>query len=91
MRRWITGPPAWLQVRQIAVPPDPALAELDPGEREAIALAEALRADALIINEKIGQPRSGAPEVTCDWNSARFGRCGRGRSGRPAYYTSADN
>ncbi len=24
VRRWITGPPAWLQVRQIVVPPDPA-------------------------------------------------------------------
>ncbi len=35
--------------------PDPALAELDPGEREAIALAEALRADALIIDDKIGR------------------------------------
>jgi predicted nucleic acid-binding protein len=37
------------------VPPDPALAELDPDEREAIALAETLRADALIIDEKMGR------------------------------------
>src|SRR5207253_8130401 len=27
VRRWITSPPEWLQIRQIAVPPDPALAE----------------------------------------------------------------
>jgi predicted nucleic acid-binding protein len=33
-------------------PPDTASAELDPGEREAIALAEVLRADALTLDEK---------------------------------------
>jgi len=55
VRQWITNLPQWLQVRHIAVPPDPAPAELDPGEREAIALAETLRADALIIDDKIGR------------------------------------
>ena len=55
VRQWIANPPSWLEVREIIVPPDPALAELDPGEREAIALAEALRADALILDEKSGR------------------------------------
>ena len=55
VRQWIASPPSWLEVREITVPPDPALAELDPGEREAIALAEALRADALILDEKSGR------------------------------------
>lgn len=55
VRQWIRTPPEWLQIRQIAVPLDPALAELDPGEREAIALAETLRADALIMDERIGR------------------------------------
>jgi len=54
--------------------------ELDPDEREAIALAETLRADALIIDDEIAHG-SGASEVTCDWNSAGLGRCGGGRLG----------
>ncbi len=42
VRQWTASPPEWLQVRHIAVPPDPAP-------------AETLRADALIIDEKIGR------------------------------------
>ena len=52
VRQWIAGPPPWLETRAVTVPPDPALEGLDAGEREAIALAETLRADALILDDK---------------------------------------
>jgi predicted nucleic acid-binding protein len=42
VRRWITVPPDWLEVRKVTVLSDPALEKLDEGEREAIALAEEL-------------------------------------------------
>jgi predicted nucleic acid-binding protein len=50
--RWISHPPSWLEVRKVSVPNDPALMELDAGEREAIVLAEMLKADAVILDDK---------------------------------------
>jgi hypothetical protein len=43
VRRWVADPPSWLQVQALRSVLDPALGFLDPGEREAIALAEELR------------------------------------------------
>jgi len=54
VRRWLQRIPQWLAVREITSPPDPTLAALDPGEREAIQLAHAERADLLLMDEKIG-------------------------------------
>jgi predicted nucleic acid-binding protein len=52
VKQWIASCPDWLEVRRASVPQDLALTELDPGEREAIALAETLRADAVILDDK---------------------------------------
>jgi len=49
---WLTRIPAWLEVRSVTSQPDPALAFLDPGEREAIQLAEEQHADLLLIDER---------------------------------------
>lgn len=55
VRAWVATPPSWLQV--LLAPPtgaDPALARLDPGERAAIALAAAVGADAVLIDDRAG-------------------------------------
>jgi predicted nucleic acid-binding protein len=56
VREWITKPPTWVDVR--SVPPDAVSMisdDLDLGERAAIALAEAMRADLLLIDEAAGR------------------------------------
>jgi predicted nucleic acid-binding protein len=55
VRAWIAQPPDWLEIRLPAVKPDEALSKLDAGERDAIALAEELLADQLIVDELLGR------------------------------------
>ena len=52
VRAWATAPSAWLEVVSVAVLPDPALAALHLGEREALALAQEVGADLLVIDER---------------------------------------
>jgi predicted nucleic acid-binding protein len=52
VREWLMGRPPWLQLRQIASPPDKSLAHLDDGEREAIQLAVECDAALLLVDEK---------------------------------------
>jgi predicted nucleic acid-binding protein len=55
VREWIGDAPEWLEVCEVTGTGDAALAKLDDGEREAILLAEELRADALILDERAGR------------------------------------
>ena len=51
VRMWLAHAPSWLIVRDVASAPDPGLAKLDPGERQAIQLAKQEHADLLLMDE----------------------------------------
>ena len=55
VRRRVLTLPAWFEVRTIQDTQETFSVMLHRGEREAILLAEALRADVLLIDEQIGR------------------------------------
>ncbi|EDX73413.1 hypothetical protein MC7420_1209 [Coleofasciculus chthonoplastes PCC 7420] len=52
VKRWITHPPNWLQIQLLKTSQGIELEKLDPGEREAILLAEELKANLVILDDK---------------------------------------
>ena len=52
VRTWIAHPPPWLQIQSVVTAPDASLDRLHLGEREAIALAEQLEVDLIVLDEK---------------------------------------
>ena len=65
--RWVRMHPIWLQTRQVrTVHDDPALRQLDPGERAAILLAQQEAASLLLIDDAAGRSeatRRGIPST----------------------------
>ncbi|KYC36917.1 DNA-binding protein [Scytonema hofmannii PCC 7110] len=52
VRNWIANPPDWLQIQTVEARKILGLEKLDPGEREAILLAEQIKAELVILDDK---------------------------------------
>ena len=52
VKNWLADSPSWLQIQVAELPQSDELKLLDPGEQEAILLAEQLKADLVILDDK---------------------------------------
>ena len=52
LQEWINNPPSWLIIQSLEIVDDKSLSSLDFGERHAIYLAEKLKADLIILDER---------------------------------------
>ena len=55
VQAWIAKPPDWLEVQTAVVQDSEQLTALDRGEREAIALAQSLKADLVLLDDLAGR------------------------------------
>jgi predicted nucleic acid-binding protein len=55
VRNWIAGPPPWVEIHQTArLLAEATLSELGPGETAAIALADEIHADLILMDDRRG-------------------------------------
>jgi predicted nucleic acid-binding protein len=54
LRDWAAHMPAWLEIRAVPAVSAPALAKLDEGERETIALAALIGAELVLMDDRAG-------------------------------------
>jgi len=54
IREWALRPPPWMKIAATQEADDPTTAQLDAGERAAIAMAERIKADLVLMDERRG-------------------------------------
>lgn len=52
VQAWIAQPPSWLEIRAVTTSNTLSADALDPGERDAIVLAEELQADLILLDDQ---------------------------------------
>ena len=84
VRKWAAQIPSWVEVREVVAGPPFAheLSGLDRGEWEAIQLAQEIKANLLLIDERFRRPHPPRAGVRCYRYARRFGRGGSIKSHR---------
>lgn len=76
VQAWMATPPDWLTVQPVRQPADAIVNLLDPGEREAILLAQQLNAD-LILTRRHESTSHCHRKRTCHYGHSRNSRSSR--------------